>query len=150
HRGGKSGTAFDLSASSGQHFLKRLVFLLAGENLQALHQRKTGIDHDRKLARENGQLLRGDAAAEAWDIELLALLAHLRRRDLLTLEKAREFGLARRGHDAAHTGTGAIGPAIFVIRHCYPPKISLAASLLSAGSPEKLSFALRDRRLRAT
>ena len=74
-------------AYAGQNLLEGLVFLLAGQNLQALHQRQAGVDHHRELARENGQFLGIHAAAEGGDVEFLALLRELADVDLLALEQ---------------------------------------------------------------
>ena len=53
-------------AHAVQDLLKGLVLLLAGQNLEALHQRQAGVDHHRELAREDGQLLRVHAALRRW------------------------------------------------------------------------------------
>src|SRR4029077_16665425 len=100
-----------------QHLLKRLILLLARQNLQALHEWQTGIDHDRKLASEDCEFFGVHAAAEGWNIEFLPLLGHLRRRDLLALQQRRKLRLVRGGHHPADTGAGATCSLIFIIRH---------------------------------
>ena len=81
--------------------MKDLVFLLARKNFQALHQRQPGVDHHRELAREDGQFLGIDAAAERGQVEFLALLGHLGDVDLLAPQQVLQFGLACRGRFAA-------------------------------------------------
>ena len=62
HGGGKRGAAFDRGAHATENLLEGFVLLLVGENLQALHQRKTGVNHHRELAGEDGQFLGVHAA----------------------------------------------------------------------------------------
>ena len=45
---GKGGAGLDALLDLGQHFLEGLIVLLPGENIEALHQRQTGIDHGGK------------------------------------------------------------------------------------------------------
>src|SRR5882672_9708494 len=106
-----------LTGTRGQDLLKEFVFLLARQNFQALHERKTSVDHDRELAREDGQFLGTHATAELGHIEFLALLGHFGGSDLLALQQVRQFRLVGCGHDTADAGAGAAGSLIFVIRH---------------------------------
>ncbi len=55
HGIGKGRATLDGRAHAGQAFPESLIFLIRAQNLQALHQRQAGIDHDRKLAKEDGQ-----------------------------------------------------------------------------------------------
>ena len=57
HSIGQRRAPFHRGANPGQRFLKRLVLLVGRKDFQALHQRQTGIDHDRELAEENRDVL---------------------------------------------------------------------------------------------
>ena len=105
HGGGQRRSAFHRRARRGQHFLKDFVFLLPGQNLQALHQGQSSIDHHGELAREDGQFLGIDASAERRQVKFLALLRHLGDVDLLALETVDEFRLARGRQLSAHGGS---------------------------------------------
>ena len=48
-----------------ERFLEALRFLVRGEDLEALHQGQAGIDHDRELPEENGDVLGLDLATAA-------------------------------------------------------------------------------------
>src|SRR5207248_3305795 len=117
HGGGKRCASFNLGARAGQDFLKDLILLLARKNLETLHQRKTGVNHDRELAREDGQLLGIDAATKCGDIEFLPLLGHFCGGNLLALQNARQFRLVRCSHHSANAGAAAARSLVFVIRH---------------------------------
>src|SRR5260370_2287544 len=125
HGGGKRCAAFDLRACPGQDFLKELVFLLARQNLETLNERQTGVDHDRELARENGEFLGFHAAPEGGHIQFLALLRHFRRSDLLTLQQAGEFALVRGGHRPADAASGTAGSLIFIILPLFASSVPL-------------------------
>ena len=129
----KSCASFHGSARSDEHLLKELVLLLPGKNFQALHQRQPGVDHDGELARKDGQFLRFNLAAESGQVEFLALLGHLGRRDLLAPQDVGELRLVRSRQFAAHAGAGTIGSSIGKdrhvssssvgrIAHCGPPR----------------------------
>jgi hypothetical protein len=45
HRVGEGGAGFHVILDGGDHLLEGRVGLLLAENLQALHQRQTGVDH---------------------------------------------------------------------------------------------------------
>ena len=70
------------AAHAVQDLLEGLVFLLPGQNLQALDQRQAGVNHHRELAREDGQLLLIHAGSESGDVELLPLFGELADVDL--------------------------------------------------------------------
>src|SRR5262249_41999843 len=75
HRVGKRGSAFNAGANAGEAFLENLVFLVGGQNLQTLHQGKSGIDHHGELPEEHGQVLDGDfAGTQLGQGEFFALL----------------------------------------------------------------------------
>src|SRR5271156_5363085 len=113
HGGGKSGATFDRAAHAVQNLLKGLVVLLAGENLQALHQRQTGVNHHRELAGEDAQFLGVHAAAaEGRNIEFLALLRELADVDLLPRQGGFYFGLGARRAFPLDGRTGLIGSAV--------------------------------------
>jgi hypothetical protein len=64
--------------------VERLTLLVRRENLQTLHQRQTGIDHDRELPEKDGDVLGLDLARpEGRHGELFPLLPHRSRRDPL-------------------------------------------------------------------
>src|SRR5262249_21713772 len=85
-----------------------LVLLLAAQDLQALHEGQAGVDHDRELAREDGQVLRGDAAPELRERYLLALLLDRRDQDLVAAQEGHHRFLVLRvafpGHHLAVPG----------------------------------------------
>src|SRR6202043_699941 len=85
HGGRKGCAAFHHRSRVDQHFLEKLVFLLAAQNFQALHQRETSVDHHRKLAGEDRQFFGIHAATEGGHVELFALLRHLGGGNLLAL-----------------------------------------------------------------
>ena len=58
HRGGKRRAFFNVLTHLQQDLLEILVVLLLGQNFETLDQRQTGIDHHRKLAREDRQVFR--------------------------------------------------------------------------------------------
>ena len=61
HRVGERGAGFDVLAHLQDHRREALVRLLLAEDVEALHQRQPGVDHDRELAGEDRQVLRRDA-----------------------------------------------------------------------------------------
>ena len=78
-----------------QHVLEERVLLLLGQDIDTLHERQTGVDHDRELSRKDGKLLGLDplAAAELGDRDLAALFRGLRHYDLLSSQKSTELVL---------------------------------------------------------
>src|ERR1700691_2497367 len=117
HGSGKSGAAFDRAAHAIENLLEGDVLLLSSENLQALHQGQTGVNHDGELAGEDGQLLRVHAAAEGGDIEFLALFGELADGDLLPLQGGLDFSLGARRAFALYCGARLISSAICKHRH---------------------------------
>src|SRR5580658_4090178 len=117
HGGGKSGAAFDRAAHAIQNLLEGDVLLLSCENLQALDQGQAGVNHDRKLAGEDGQFLGVHAAAEGRNIEFLALFGKLADGDLLPLQGGLDFGLGARRAFALNRGARLVGSAICKHRH---------------------------------
>ena len=57
HGVGQSGAAFHRGAHAGQRLLEGRVLLVGGQNFQTLHQGKAGVDHDRELPKEDGNVL---------------------------------------------------------------------------------------------
>jgi hypothetical protein len=91
HGIGQRGAAFDGGADAEQRFLKGRVLLVGAENLQALHQRQAGVDHDRELAEEHRHFLDLDlAAAERGHGKFLALLPDGAGRDAFLAELGRQ------------------------------------------------------------
>ena len=64
HGVGQAGPALHVHARLLQDLGEVLVLLLGAQDLQALHEGQPGVDHDRELAGEDGQVLGGHAAAE--------------------------------------------------------------------------------------
>ena len=58
HRVGEARAGLDVLADLHERALEGLVFLLAAEDLEALHERQTGVDHDRELPGEDRDELR--------------------------------------------------------------------------------------------
>ncbi len=63
HRIGERRAALDVGPRLEDDLREVLVLLLVAEDVEALHQRQAGVDHDGELPREDGQVLRVDAAA---------------------------------------------------------------------------------------
>src|ERR1039457_4642921 len=81
HRLGERGAGFDVLPHGQDDLLEEAAVLLAAQDLEALHERQAGVDHDRELAREDREAPGADAAsAELRHGQLLALL--LDRRDV--------------------------------------------------------------------
>src|SRR5579871_6155267 len=88
HGVGQSRTAFYRGTNARKRLLEGLVFLVGSENLETLHQRQAGIDHDRELPEENGDVLdRNLAGTERRQREFLALFADGAGRDALTAQR---------------------------------------------------------------
>ncbi len=76
---------------AGQRLLEGRVLLVGGQNFETLHQRKSGVDHDRELPEEDGDVLGLDlAGAESRHDEFLALFPDRARRDALAPQLGRE------------------------------------------------------------
>ncbi len=74
HGIGQRRAAFYRGADAGQRLLEGLVFLVRRQDFQTLHQRQSGIDHDRELAEENRDVLDLDLArSEGGHDKLFAL-----------------------------------------------------------------------------
>jgi len=69
-----------------------LVVGLGAEDVEALHDRKTGIDHRREEAREGHDVAEVDAGAESERAERAALLLDLRRHELLAAKARLDAG----------------------------------------------------------
>ena len=91
HGVGQSRAAFDGGPHAGQRLLKGRVFLVGRQNFQALHQRQSGIDHDRELAEEDRDVLGLDLArAEGGHDKFLALFANGAGGDALAPQRLRQ------------------------------------------------------------
>ena len=55
---------FDVAAHLFERFLEGRVRVLLADGIEALDQRQTGVEHDRKLPGEDGDLGLGDLAPE--------------------------------------------------------------------------------------
>src|SRR6266849_1137292 len=117
HRRRQVASAFDRGTRARQHLLKQFVLLLAGQNFQALHQRKPGVNHHRELAGEHREFLGGDSAAKCRQVELFALFRHLRRRDLLAPQQTLQLRLAGSCHFPGDRPTRPIRSSISKDRH---------------------------------
>ena len=58
HRLGEGRARLDVLAHGEDDLLEESAVLLAAEDLEALHERQAGVDHDRELAREDREALR--------------------------------------------------------------------------------------------
>src|SRR5262249_22481846 len=73
---GEGRALFDLSLDVYQNPTKRFVRLLRGKNVEALDERKPGIDHRRELSREYDELFLTDSRAQG-QTQLFCLLFYL-------------------------------------------------------------------------
>src|SRR5258705_12504899 len=89
HCRGKGRSLFYILPDLTEHLLKELVVLLLSQDLEALDQGETRIDHHGKLAREDGEVFRLDLfrAAELGDADLATLFFHRCDRYLLSFEQ---------------------------------------------------------------
>ena len=71
HRVGERRTGFDVASRLQDDGCEVLVLFLRAENVEALDERKAGVDHHRELTREDRQVLGGDLLA---DLPYLLLL----------------------------------------------------------------------------
>jgi hypothetical protein len=104
-----------------QHALEDLVVLLRAEDLQALHQGQTGVDHDGELPREDGDGLGRDAATPLRQRDLLPLFFDRGDDDLLPPHRI-DDGVFRVGDQ--HTSLGLSVPRCALpleCRHVVPP-----------------------------
>src|SRR5205085_3038461 len=74
HRVGQTRAGLDVLPDLNQRTFEYLVILLATEDLEALDERETGVDHYGELPREDRDRLRRNFAAELRDGDLFALL----------------------------------------------------------------------------
>src|SRR5207244_5457099 len=88
HGIGEGRTAFNVLPYLQQNFLEDLVFCLGSKDLDALHQRQAGINHDRKLPREDRELFLGDASTKDWKCNFFPLFFDLCDDDLLASESS--------------------------------------------------------------
>ena len=87
HGIGQGGSALHRGTHAVQRFLERGVLLVGRKNFQTLHQRQSGIDHDRELPEEDGDVLGLDLpGSERGKGKLLTLFAHRTGRDALTAQ----------------------------------------------------------------
>ncbi len=111
HGVGQSGAAFDRGTHAGQRLLESRVLLVGGQNFQTLHQGKTGVDHDRELPEENGDVLGLDfARAEGRHDKFFALFPDGAWRDALAPQLAGQHLFVGRSPLAADFLTGLILP----------------------------------------
>jgi hypothetical protein len=96
------GAAFHVHARLLEDLGEGLVLLLAAQDLEALDERETGVDHDRELAHEDGQVLGGHAASELGKDHLLPLLLHGRDQDLVPPQERHHGFLVLRRALARH------------------------------------------------
>src|SRR6266436_6703360 len=87
HGIGQRGATFNGGPDTEQRFLKAGILLVGAENLQTLHQRQAGVNHDGELPEEHRNFLDLDlAAAKSGQGEFLALLPDGARRNPLLTE----------------------------------------------------------------
>ena len=66
HRVGEVGPGFDVGPYLLNDLPESPVLFLLAQNLEALHERQSGVEHDRELAREDGYTLGADPVAGTW------------------------------------------------------------------------------------
>ena len=87
HGVGQGRAAFYRRPHRRQSLLEGRILLVGSHDFQALHQRQSGIDHDRELPEENGNILGLDlSGSKRRQRELLTLLTDCSRRDALAPE----------------------------------------------------------------
>ena len=75
---------FHRGADAVQSLLERGIFLVGGQDFQALNQGQPSVDHDRELAEENGDILGLDLPrTKGGHGEFFAFFPHRPRRDAL-------------------------------------------------------------------
>ena len=82
HRVGQRRAALDLAPGREDRLREALVRLLPAEDVETLHQRQAGVDHDRELAGEDGQVLGRDLPGPELLLALVFLGLLLDRADL--------------------------------------------------------------------
>ena len=110
HGVGEGGAAFHVHARLLEDLGEGLVLLLAAQDLEALDEGQTGVDHDRELAHEDGQVLGGDAASELRQDHLLALLLDGGDQDLVPAQEGHD-GFLVLGHALARNRLAVAGLA---------------------------------------
>ena len=105
-----------------------LLSVWRGEDVEALDDRQTGVDHRAELAREHDDVARLDALAEAGDVDLavesLAALADLggNRLDALRAQARQHRVAGRRLHLAADRLAARRDPLPSKHRHFFDPR----------------------------
>ena len=125
HRLGEGRAAFNVLAHLKDDLLEGRVVLLLPENVETLDERKTGIDHHRKLAGEDRDVLRLDAAAELGQRDLFALLLDGGDDDLLPAECRNHRILAVADQDAGLRGAVAVAALPLKTGHVQRPPCPL-------------------------
>src|SRR5581483_9756861 len=101
-------TAFDAALDVAKDAAEELVVGLVGEDVEALHDRETGVDHRREEARERDEVLLRNPGPdlERRQIDVERLLAHARRHELHRAELRLDavLGLGLHGALAELTG----------------------------------------------
>jgi hypothetical protein len=105
-----------------QNLVEGGVVALRRQDVEALNEGKTGVDHGRELTHEDDELFLGNGGADG-NGEALALLLHFHDGELLRFQARRHHLGGVRLHDALANFTGS--------RARFPSK-------LSHGSSEKL------------
>src|SRR5688572_4940712 len=88
-RSGKSRAFFDVLADLTQNVFEKYVGLLFSQNVQTLHERKSGVNHYGKLARKDGQFFRFNlfVATEFRNADFASFFRSVRQNDLLAPQK---------------------------------------------------------------
>ncbi len=71
--GGEGGARLHIRPDIIEGLFEGLVVLLLGEDIEALDQRESGIDHCRKLPSDDGQVSLADLPPKAGDLYLNVL-----------------------------------------------------------------------------
>src|ERR1700720_4338440 len=142
HRLGERRAGLDVGAHGMDHRLEGAVLLLIAEDLQALHQRQAGVEHDRELAGEDGDALLADAARDpGQQLDLAPLLADRRDLDLLAPQHGdrRRLGVGQQLALLRLTGPRATFPNETGHREA-PPDVSPADVLRLMFSGRRSAF----------
>jgi hypothetical protein len=120
HGVGQRRARLDVLAHLQEDLREALVLLLVREDLEALHQRQSGVDHDGELAGEDRERLGRHPAPDLGEGDLLAALADAGDDDVLAAQ-GREGDLLGVGREHALLDEpGPVAPLPDVIRHRLP------------------------------
>ena len=117
HRLGERRPALDVLPNLEDDLLEGLVLLLLTQDVQALHEGQTGIDHHRELPGEDRDVLGFHTAAEFGQGDLLALFLDRGDDDLLTAKSRNDGVFAVADQDTRLGGAVSVTTLPFVAGH---------------------------------